>query len=58
VAVNEFEGSERYPLTEIRDALDLEPSTPLTALDARDRGTCLRSLITLVEYLFHRQTQG
>ncbi|MBU3063671.1 ATP/GTP-binding protein [Nocardia sp. NEAU-G5] len=58
VAVNEFEGSERYPLTEIRDALDLEPSTPLTALDARDRGTCLRSLITLVEYLFHRQSQG
>lgn len=58
VAVNEFEGSSRYPLTEIRDALDLDPSTPLTALDARDRGTCLRSLITLVEYLFHRQAQG
>ncbi len=58
VAINEFEGSLRYPLTEIRDALDLDPSTPLTALDARDRGTCLRSLITLVEYLFHRQSQG
>jgi len=57
VAVNEFEGSQRFSLTEIRDALDLEPSTPLTALDARDRGTCLRSLITLVEYLFHRQSQ-
>ncbi|WP_216898925.1 GTP-binding protein [Nocardia alni] len=55
VAVNEFEGSQRFPLTEIRDALDLEPGTPLTALDARDRGTCLRSLITLVEYLFQRQ---
>jgi signal recognition particle receptor subunit beta len=54
VAVNEFEGSQRYPLSEIRDALDLEPGTPLTALDARDRGTCLRSLITLVEHLFHR----
>ncbi|WP_067667371.1 GTP-binding protein [Nocardia miyunensis] len=59
VAVNEFEGSQRYPLSEIRDALDLEPNTPLTALDARDRGTCLRSLITLVEHLFHRvENQG
>ncbi|MFR9752413.1 GTP-binding protein [Nocardia sp. 004] len=55
VAVNQFEGSHQYPLDEVRDALDLEPDTPLTALDARDRGTCLRSLITLVEFLFHRQ---
>lgn len=55
VAVNEFEGSQRYPLDEIRDALDLAPETPLTSLDARQRGTCLRSLITLVEFLFHRQ---
>ncbi|MET8870718.1 ATP/GTP-binding protein [Nocardia sp. NPDC004604] len=55
VAVNQFEGAKRYPLEEIRDALDLAPGTPLTSLDARDRSTCLRSLITLVEFLFHRQ---
>ncbi|MEU6188960.1 ATP/GTP-binding protein [Nocardia sp. NPDC047038] len=54
VAVNQFEGARPYPLDEVRDALDLEPGTPLTSLDARDRGTCLRSLITLVEFLFHR----
>src|SRR5690606_25477903 len=54
VGVNEFEGANRFPLAEIRDALDLTPDTPLTALDARDRGTCLRSLIMLVEFLFHR----
>ncbi|MBB5911800.1 signal recognition particle receptor subunit beta [Nocardia transvalensis] len=54
VAVNEFEGAKRFPLHEIREALDLEPDTPLTALDARDRGPCLRSLITLVEFLFQR----
>ncbi|WP_330231676.1 ATP/GTP-binding protein [Nocardia sp. NBC_00508] len=54
VAVNQFEGAQHYPLEEVRDALDLEPGTPLTSLDARDRGTCLRSLITLVEFLFHR----
>lgn len=55
VAVNQFEGFKNFPLGEVRDALDLAPDTPLTSLDARDRGTCLRSLITLVEFLFHRQ---
>ncbi|ASF08135.1 putative ATP/GTP-binding protein [Nocardia brasiliensis NBRC 14402] len=54
VAVNQFEGARNYPLSEVRDALDLTPETPLTSLDARDRGTCLRSLITLVEFLFQR----
>ncbi|WP_194818103.1 ATP/GTP-binding protein [Nocardia sp. XZ_19_385] len=55
VAVNVFDDAKRYPLEEVRDALDLTPETPLTALDARNRTTCLPSLITLVEFLFHRQ---
>ncbi|MEU8899248.1 ATP/GTP-binding protein [Nocardia sp. NPDC048505] len=55
VAVNHFEGAKSYPLEEVRDALDLAPDTPLTMLDARNRGTCLQSLITLVEFLFLRQ---
>ncbi|WP_431950525.1 GTP-binding protein [Nocardia lijiangensis] len=54
VAVNQFEGAKQYPLEEVRDALDLAEGTPLTMLDARHRGTCLQSLITLVEFLFHR----
>ncbi|HEY1179205.1 MAG TPA: ATP/GTP-binding protein [Phytomonospora sp.] len=54
VAVNEFEGAARYPLEEIREALDLDPATPLTSVDARDRATCVAALITLVEFLFHR----
>ncbi|MCP2275461.1 ATP/GTP-binding protein [Nocardia amikacinitolerans] len=54
VAVNQFEGAKQYPLDEVRDALDLAEGTPLTTLDARHRGTCLQSLITLVEFLFHR----
>ncbi|WP_330178828.1 ATP/GTP-binding protein [Nocardia sp. NBC_01503] len=58
VAVNEFEGAKRYPLEEIRDALDLAEGTPLTALDARDRRTCVQSLITLVEYLFHSRQES
>ncbi|MFC9897170.1 ATP/GTP-binding protein [Nocardia sp. NPDC127579] len=55
VAINAFEGAKRFPLEEVRDALDLAPETPLTQLDARNRGTCLQALITLVEFLFHRQ---
>jgi len=54
VAVNEFDGATRYALEEIREALDLDPATPLTSVDARDRATCVRALITLVEFLFHR----
>ncbi|WP_306361189.1 ATP/GTP-binding protein [Nocardia sp. CC227C] len=54
VGINEFDDAIRYPLGEVRDALDLTPDTPLMALDARDRGTCVRSLITLVEYLSRR----
>jgi signal recognition particle receptor subunit beta len=58
VAINQFDDAVRYPISEIRDALDLEPQTPVTILDARDRRTCLGSLITLVEYLFQRVESG
>ncbi|MBL1074700.1 ATP/GTP-binding protein [Nocardia sp. 2] len=58
VAVNEFEGAHRYPLSEVRDALDLAADTPLTALDARDRRTCVQSLIMLVEFLFHSRQES
>ncbi|MGV9667466.1 GTP-binding protein [Nocardia niigatensis] len=51
VAVNDFDGAPKHPLDEVRDALDLDQSTPLMRLDARDRNPCLQSLITLVEYL-------
>ncbi|MEV6769587.1 ATP/GTP-binding protein [Nocardia sp. NPDC051030] len=56
VAVNEFDGAARFPLEEVRDALDLDPGTPLLSLDARDRPSCVRSLITLVEYLLQPKT--
>ncbi|AYF75337.1 ATP-binding protein [Nocardia yunnanensis] len=55
VAVNDFEGAPRYGLDEVRDALDLDASTPLMRLDARDRNPCLQSLITLVEHLLETQ---
>ncbi|MGV9409860.1 GTP-binding protein [Nocardia sp. NPDC003693] len=58
VAVNQFEGAQRFPLAEVRDALDLADETPLTSLDARDRRTCVEALITLVEYLFHSRQES
>jgi signal recognition particle receptor subunit beta len=58
VAVNEFQGARRYPLDEIRDALDLAPDTPLTSIDARERGSCVQSLITLAHYLYHHSLES
>lgn len=51
VAVNNFDGSKRYPQAELREALDLADTTPLTDLDAREQRSCVPALITLVEFL-------
>ena len=51
VAVNGFPRSPRYPVGELRQALDLDPRTPLVTCDARDSDSCLRVLIALVDHL-------
>jgi signal recognition particle receptor subunit beta len=51
VAINQFDDAPKFPEEELREALDLLPSTPLVACDARDRASSTRALITLVEYL-------
>lgn len=51
VAINTFPGAPGYPEAELREALALEPATPLTYCDARDRTSSLHALITLTEYL-------
>jgi signal recognition particle receptor subunit beta len=51
VAVNQFDGAPTYPLAEIREALDLLPSTPLVTCDARDPRSSTLALVALVEYL-------
>jgi signal recognition particle receptor subunit beta len=56
VAVNLFDGARTYPVEEVRQALDLADDTPLTTCDARDRASCVKALITLVEYLMARLT--
>jgi signal recognition particle receptor subunit beta len=60
VAINQFDGAPAFPEEELREALDLLPSTPLITCDARDRASATRALITLVEYLIdsHDQEQA
>ncbi len=51
VAVNCFEGAPVFPREEVREALDLLPTTPLIDCDARDRVSSTEALIALVDYL-------
>ncbi|WP_131741732.1 GTP-binding protein [Actinomadura roseirufa] len=51
IAVNHFDGAPAFPAEEIREALDLDPATPLAFCDARDRTSSTRALIALVEHL-------
>ena len=51
VAVNLFDGAPRYDEAEVREALAIEPTTPLVMCDARQRESVKQVLITLVEYV-------
>ncbi|MDX3230710.1 GTP-binding protein [Streptomyces sp. ME19-01-6] len=50
VAVNCFEGANRYPEDAVRDALDLDPGTPVILCDARQRESAKDVLISVVEH--------
>ncbi|MFZ3491906.1 GTP-binding protein [Streptomyces sp. 5.8] len=51
VAVNTFDGAPHHPPAEIRQALALDPGTPLTECDARVGRSAFLALITLVTHL-------
>ncbi|XVQ14459.1 GTP-binding protein [Spirillospora sp. CA-255316] len=51
VAVNQFDQAPVFPDEEVREALDLLPSTPLVVCDARDHASSAKALITLVDHL-------
>ncbi|MFE9954138.1 ATP/GTP-binding protein [Micromonospora sp. NPDC005299] len=51
VGVNCFDGSRRFSLEAVRDALDLDPEVPLVLCDARDRQSGKLVLISLVEHV-------
>jgi signal recognition particle receptor subunit beta len=52
--VNRFFGECAYTEQEIRDALELDPGTPLAWCDARDRESSKLALITLVRHAMAR----
>ncbi|WP_327177956.1 ATP/GTP-binding protein [Streptomyces sp. NBC_01335] len=48
VAVNHFEGSDRYEAIDVREALSVPQHVPVVIMDARHRITVVESLLTLV----------
>lgn len=57
VALNRFPDTPAHPEAELREALDLDPGTPLIMCDARDRESAKNALIELVRYLFARHQE-
>jgi uncharacterized protein len=50
VAVNCFEGADRFPGETVRMALDLDPEVPLLMCDARERESVKEVLVAVVEH--------
>ncbi len=57
VAVNCFDGHQRYGVDSVRTALDLDPGVPVVMCDARDRDSGKQTLIDLVQYVMNRPRQ-
>ncbi|MEV4314706.1 ATP/GTP-binding protein [Actinocrispum sp. NPDC049592] len=55
IAVNRFPDAAGYEISELRDALDVSPDTPVVLCDARDRESAKEVLVTLVEYVLRKQ---
>ncbi|CDR15426.1 GTP-binding protein [Streptomyces iranensis] len=58
VAVNCFEGADRFPEDSVRDALDLDPGTPVVLCDARERESAKHVLISVVEHAMLASARG
>jgi signal recognition particle receptor subunit beta len=54
VGVNQFDGTVRYPLNEVANALALRPDVPIIDVDARDRVSAKSALIRVTEYAIER----
>jgi uncharacterized protein len=57
VGVNCFEGTARYPLAEVRDALGVSDDVSVMECDARRRDSAKHVLLTLLEDLVERAKQ-
>jgi signal recognition particle receptor subunit beta len=54
LAVNCFDGAPRYPVEEVRDALDIAHRVPIVLCDVRDRESNKTVLVALLEHLMER----
>jgi uncharacterized protein len=57
VCVNEFEGTQKYALPEIREALALPNEVPIMAVDARDRDSAKTALVRVTEFALEQLTK-
>ncbi|GGY03122.1 GTP-binding protein [Streptomyces hiroshimensis] len=57
LAVNCFDGAERYPEEDVRDALDLDPGVPVILCDAREKESVKGVLVSVVEQRFAELAQ-
>ncbi|WP_240139345.1 GTP-binding protein [Streptomyces sp. MUM 178J] len=51
VAINAFPDAPSYPMSELREAMDIPDTVPLIDCDARSRGSSRDALLTLLRYL-------
>ena len=58
VAVNQFDGTVRYPVDEVANALALGPHVPIIDVDARNRQSAKEALIRVTEYAIERLTHS
>ncbi|HVH23350.1 MAG TPA: ATP/GTP-binding protein [Pseudonocardia sp.] len=56
LAVNCFDGAERYDPDEVSAAADLDPFVPVVLCDVRERESCKAVLIVLLKYLIRLST--
>jgi len=54
LAVNCFDGAPRYPVDEVRDALDIAPRVPILHCDVRAKDSSKAVLVALLEHLMQR----
>ncbi|MHA6618206.1 GTP-binding protein [Pseudonocardia sp. DLS-67] len=54
VAANAFPGSDRFRPADVHDALGLRGDVPVLPMDARGRGSCLSTVVRLVEHALDR----
>jgi uncharacterized protein len=58
VAVNCFDGAQRFQPDTVRAALDLDPDVPVVLCDARQRTSSRDVLVTLVEYAIRQLSEA